>query len=82
LARERVAFAAVFSLITMLIPAWQCLAWEQYSQIGVVALIMMVYVGTFVSVAATNMYPEKMPVVVLLAVTGTQGLSKEDWTTE
>jgi len=29
LSRERVALAAVFSLITNTIPFWQCSAWEQ-----------------------------------------------------
>jgi len=41
-ARERVEFAAVFSLTTITIPLWQCLAWEQYSHIGVVLFTMTV----------------------------------------
>lgn len=44
-ARERDALALVFSLITMVIPFWQCFPCEQYSHIGVVLLIIIVYVG-------------------------------------
>jgi len=32
--REREAFAAVFSLITITMPLWQCFACAQYNQIG------------------------------------------------
>jgi tetrahydromethanopterin S-methyltransferase subunit B len=33
------------TLITMVIPLWQCFPCEQYNQIGVVLLIIIVYVG-------------------------------------
>lgn len=54
----RVEFAAVFSLITMVIPFWQCFPCEQYSHIGVVFLTMTVYVGVVVELADTGMKPE------------------------
>jgi len=63
-ARLRVAFAAVFSFMTATIPAWQCLACEQYSHIGVALLIGMVYVGLMASFAETAIKPEKMPVTL------------------
>jgi len=57
-ASVRVALAFGLTLITMVIPFWQCLAWEQYSHMGVVLLTIMVYVGVSVAVAATAMKPE------------------------
>jgi len=57
-ARVRVAFAVGLTLITMVIPFWQCFPCEQYTQIGVVLLITMVYVGVVVDVADTGMNPE------------------------
>jgi hypothetical protein len=44
-ARVRVAFAVGLTLITIVIPLWQCFPCEQYNQIGVVLLIKIVYVG-------------------------------------
>jgi len=44
-ARVRVAFAVGLTLITIVIPSWQCFPCEQYNQIGVVLLIIIVYVG-------------------------------------
>jgi hypothetical protein len=46
---------AHFSLITITIPFWQCFPWEQYNQIGVVLLTMIVYVGVVVDEALTGM---------------------------
>lgn len=46
------------TLITMVIPSWQCFPCEQYNHIGVVLLIIMVYVGVVVDVADTAMNPE------------------------
>jgi len=57
-ARVRVAFAVGLTLITIVIPFWQCFPCEQYSHIGVVLLIIIVYVGVVVDVAATGMNPE------------------------
>lgn len=57
-ARVRVAFAVGLTLITMVIPSWQCFPCEQYNHIGVVLLIIMVYVGVVIDVADTGMNPE------------------------
>lgn len=58
LANVRVAFFFGLTLMTMVIPFWQCFPWEQYSHMGVVLLIIMVYVGVIDAVAATGMKPE------------------------
>jgi hypothetical protein len=42
-------------LITIDIPLWQCLAWEQYNQIGLVSITIIVYVGVLTASAATGM---------------------------
>lgn len=48
---------------------------------GVVLLIMMVYVGVVVEVAATGMKPEKKPVVLVCSAIGWHGWSKVDCVT-
>lgn len=73
-ARVRVAFAVGLTLITIVIPSWQCFPCEQYSQIGVVLLIIIVYVGVVSDVADTGMNPEKIPAVPgLFSAMGWQG---------
>ncbi len=54
----------------MFIPFWQCFPCEQYNQIGLVLLIMIVYVGVVVDDAETGMNPEKTPVMFEFLATG------------
>lgn len=80
-ASERDAFALTFSLMTMVIPFWQCFPCEQYNQIGVVLFIWMVYVGVVVEAAVTGMKPLKIPAEAEFIEMGWQGWSKVDWVT-
>jgi len=82
LAKLASGFAVRFSFMTIDIPAWQCLACEQYTQIGLVSVIATVNVGLTVSLGETGLKPEKNPWVVgSMSEIGVQGLAKVDWVT-
>jgi len=79
--RDWVMLATYFSLITMVIPFWQCFPCAQYSHMGFVSLIMIVYVGVMAADADTGIYPELRPVMLLCCAMGAHGLSNVDWVT-
>jgi hypothetical protein len=76
--REKVVedLGGTYWLITIDIPLWQCFPWEQYNQIGLSSIIIIVYVGVLTASAATGMYPEN------ISPFGEHGLSKVEVTTE
>jgi len=78
---SRVLLVAVFSLMTIDMPFWQCFPCEQYSHMGVVLLIMIVYVGVMESEAETGMNPEKTPVTLEVEPIGWHGAANVDCVT-
>lgn len=75
------ASGTYFSLMTITIPFWQCLPCAQYSQMGVLSTMGMVYSGAVVASAATGINPVLMAVTFVPAPIGTHGASKVDWVT-